>query len=152
MTIYVKEMYKEANEGLIKIAVRLLVKEAGESLDSELYHSIRDAIEANIADRGGNPKEAATRIVDSIVELEGYMVLCYEDNAPVAVTFFYIDETVHWGTVPIELVVGCIGGKVATRYFAQGRAALIEALGNRYIKTRYKDGAYITQEINKCHL
>lgn len=137
---------------MINIELELIVKEEGESLDSKLNRSVLTLAETILEDRGGNPKEAAARIVEAIDELEGYMINCYEDDVLVAVTFFFIDETIHWGTVPIELVVGCIGSKVATWYFAQGRAALIEELGNRYIRTRYKDGAYITQEINKCHL
>lgn len=137
MTIYVKEMYKEANEGLSKtlwlelhnLAYQSLVKR-GETKD--LY-------------------TVATKIADSFVQNEGILLLVYEKGRLLACSFFTYEDTIHWGEVWVELNTANVGSREVTKVFAKHRRSLIQSLGGRYIRTRYKDGGYFTQEITLCH-
>lgn len=137
MAIYVKEMYKEANSGLSKtlwlelynLAYQTLVKR-GETKDLE---------------------QVAVKIVDTIVNNEGILLTVYEEGKLLSCSFFTYEDTVHWGEVWVELNTANVGSREVTKEFVKHRNSLIKALGGRYIRTRYKDGGYFTQEITLCH-
>lgn len=112
--------------------------------------SLRDLATTALKERSTSDLTAhVDRLINQLYVTEGCEVFLILGNKLKAYSLISVMDTVHWGTLPVEIAIATSPDITRDEFkaFSNHRGLVLRSQGfGTYLRTRYSSGSYITRE------